>query len=83
MGFSLEACHPLAGAQGYSNAGISLLGYLVMTATGTPWDNQLNDEILQPLSMHNTTLRPSRGQVERMPPNKPVDEFVLKFQKPM
>ena len=56
---------------------------LVMTATGTPWDNQLNDEILQPLSMHNTTLRPSRGQVERMPPNKPVDEFVLKFQKPM
>jgi len=37
-----------------------------MTATGTPWDNQLNDEILQPLSMHNTTLRPSREQMERM-----------------
>lgn len=50
----------------YSNAGIGLLGYLVMTATGTPWDNQLNDEILQPLSMHDTTLRPSREQMNRM-----------------
>jgi CubicO group peptidase (beta-lactamase class C family) len=50
----------------YSNAGIGLLSYLVMTATGTPWDNQLNDEILQPLSMHNTTLRPSREQMDRM-----------------
>jgi CubicO group peptidase (beta-lactamase class C family) len=50
----------------YSNAGIGLLGYLVMTATGAPWDNQLHDEILQPLSMHNTTLRPSREQMERM-----------------
>ena len=50
----------------YSNAGIGLLGYLVMTATGTSWDDQLNNEILQPLSMHNTTLRPSGEQVERM-----------------
>ena len=50
----------------YSNAGIALLGYLVMTATGTSWDDQLNNEILQPLSMHNTTLRPSGEQVERM-----------------
>jgi CubicO group peptidase (beta-lactamase class C family) len=50
----------------YSNAGIGLLGYLVTTATGTPWDNQLGDEILQPLSMHNTTLRPSREQMNRM-----------------
>src|SRR5262249_61337607 len=43
----------------YSNAGIGLLGYLVMTATGTPWGDRLNDEILPPLGMHNTTLRPS------------------------
>ena len=50
----------------YSNAGIGLLSYLVTTATGTPWDNQLNDEILQPLSMHNTTLRPSREQIDRL-----------------
>jgi CubicO group peptidase (beta-lactamase class C family) len=50
----------------YSNAGIGLLSYLVTTATGTPWGNQLNDEILQPLSMHNTTLRPSREQMDRM-----------------
>ena len=50
----------------YSNAGIGLLGYLVMTATGTSWDDQLNNEILQPLSMHDTTLRPSGEQVERM-----------------
>ena len=50
----------------YSNAGIGLLGYLVMTATGTSWDDQLNDEILQPLSLHDTTLHPSEEQGERM-----------------
>jgi CubicO group peptidase (beta-lactamase class C family) len=50
----------------YSNAGIGLLSYLVMTATATLWDSQLHDEILGPLSMPDTALRPSAEQMKRM-----------------
>jgi CubicO group peptidase (beta-lactamase class C family) len=50
----------------YSNAGIGLLGYLIMTATGVSWDKQLDDEVLQPLGMHDTALRPSSEQERRM-----------------
>lgn len=50
----------------YSNAGVGLLGYLVMTATATLWDNQLNGEILAPLGMPDTALRPNAEQRKRM-----------------
>ncbi|MGC2112080.1 MAG: serine hydrolase [Candidatus Korobacteraceae bacterium] len=50
----------------YSNAGIGVLSYLVMTATGKQWEDQLNSEILQPLGMPDTTLRPSAEQMKRM-----------------
>ena len=50
----------------YSNAGIGLLGYLVATATGKSWDDQLDAEILQPLGMRNTALRPSPEQMAGM-----------------
>ena len=50
----------------YSNAGIGLLSYLVATATGKPWEEQLNSEILQPLGMNDTALRPTPEQQERL-----------------
>ncbi len=50
----------------YSNAGIGVLSYLVMTATGKQWEEQLNAEILQPLTMSDTELRPSPEQMKRM-----------------
>jgi len=50
----------------YSNAGIGLLSYLVATATGKPWEEQLNSEILRPLSMNDTTLRPTSEQQKRL-----------------
>jgi CubicO group peptidase (beta-lactamase class C family) len=50
----------------YSNAGIGLLSYLVETATGKTWDEQLNSEILQPLGMADTTLRPTPEQQKRL-----------------
>jgi CubicO group peptidase (beta-lactamase class C family) len=50
----------------YSNAGIGLLSYLMMTATATAWDNQLNSEILAPLAMPDTALRPNPEQMKRM-----------------
>jgi CubicO group peptidase (beta-lactamase class C family) len=50
----------------YSNAGIGLLSYLVATATGKTWEEQLNSEILQPLGMADTTLRPTPEQQKRL-----------------
>ena len=50
----------------YSNAGIGLLSYLVATATGKSWEEQLNSEILQPLGMADTTLRPTPEQRKRL-----------------
>jgi CubicO group peptidase (beta-lactamase class C family) len=50
----------------YSNAGIGLLSYLVATGTGKTWEDQLNSEILQPLGMNDTTLRPTPKQQRRL-----------------
>jgi CubicO group peptidase (beta-lactamase class C family) len=50
----------------YSNAGIGLLSYLVATATGKTWEDQVNSEILQPLRMADTTLRPTPEQQKRL-----------------
>ncbi len=50
----------------YSNAGIGLLSYLVATATGKTWEDQVNSEILQPLGMADTTLRPTPEQQNRL-----------------
>jgi CubicO group peptidase (beta-lactamase class C family) len=50
----------------YSNAGIGLLSYLVATATGKTWEDQVNSEIRQPLGMANTTLRPAPEQQRRL-----------------
>ncbi|OLD72761.1 MAG: hypothetical protein AUF68_05900 [Verrucomicrobia bacterium 13_1_20CM_54_28] len=50
----------------YSNAGIGLLSYLVATATGKTWEDQMNSEILQPLGMADTTLRPTPEQQKRL-----------------
>ena len=50
----------------YSNAGIGLLSYLVATATRKTWEEQLNSEILQPLGMNDTTLRPTTEQQRRL-----------------
>src|SRR5262249_28831018 len=50
----------------YSNAGIGLLSYLLATATGKNWEDQVNSEILRPLGMTDTTLRPTPQQQKRL-----------------
>jgi CubicO group peptidase (beta-lactamase class C family) len=50
----------------YSNAGIGLLSYLVATATSQTWEEQLNTEILRPLGMNDTTLRPTPEQEQHL-----------------
>jgi CubicO group peptidase (beta-lactamase class C family) len=50
----------------YSNAGIGLLSYLVATATGKTWEDQVNSEILPPLGMKDTMLRLTAEQQKRL-----------------
>jgi CubicO group peptidase (beta-lactamase class C family) len=50
----------------YSNAGNGLLSYLVATATGKTWEEQINSGVLQPLGMTDTTLRPTPEQQRRL-----------------
>jgi len=50
----------------YSNSGIGLLSYLVMNATGKGWEEQLNNEIVNPLGMKDTELRPTPEQQQRL-----------------
>jgi len=50
----------------YSNAGIGLLSYLVATATGKTWEDQMKSEILQPLDMVDTALRLTPEQQRRL-----------------
>jgi len=50
----------------YSNAGIGLLSYLVADATGKRWEEQLNAEIVRPLNLQDTALRPPPEQRKRL-----------------
>jgi len=50
----------------YSNSGIGLLSYLVDTATHTPWQEQLDRNIIAPLGLKDTLLRPNEEQRQRL-----------------
>ncbi len=50
----------------YSNSGVGLLGYLLETATGKSWENQVTAEIIRPLGMVDTTLYPTTEQQARL-----------------
>jgi CubicO group peptidase (beta-lactamase class C family) len=50
----------------YSNSGIGLLSFLLDTATHTTWQEQLDKQIIGPLGMHDTELRPSDEQRQRL-----------------
>ncbi|WSY87111.1 beta-lactamase family protein [Streptomyces sp. NBC_00876] len=42
----------------YSNFAVSVLGHTLAAATGTPWEALLQQEVLAPLGLHGTRLRP-------------------------
>lgn len=42
----------------YSNFAVSVLGHTLAAATGTPWETLLQREVLDPLGLHGTRLRP-------------------------
>ncbi|MEV7090374.1 serine hydrolase domain-containing protein [Streptomyces sp. NPDC093085] len=50
--------HPAGRRHHYSNPGYTLLGSLVETVRGESWEEVLRREILEPLSMDRTTVRP-------------------------
>ncbi len=57
---------PLPAPYLYSNAGTGLLGYLIETAVGKPWQSQLSAEITEPLGMSDTTMHLSPDQMGRL-----------------
>ena len=66
MGCSLESGGAAPAPYKYSNAGIGLLSYLMMNATGKDWEEQIGAEITTPLGMHDTVLRPNPEQQRRL-----------------
>lgn len=49
----------------YSNYGAALAGYIVQRVSGMPWEQFVEQNILEPLSMSNTNVRtPIRGDLE-------------------
>ncbi|HLN12919.1 MAG TPA: serine hydrolase [bacterium] len=57
---------PLPAPYLYSNAGFGLIGYLVADATGTPWEQAVDAQILAPLGMSDTEAHPSVPQRQRL-----------------
>ena len=51
--------HPVGRRHHYSNPGYSLLGALVEKLRGAPWEEVLQREVLDPLGLERTALRPS------------------------
>ncbi len=50
--------HPVGRRFHYSNPGYALLGALVAQLRGAPWEDVLRREVLAPLGLHRTTVRP-------------------------
>ncbi|TQJ75142.1 serine hydrolase [Streptomyces sp. SLBN-31] len=50
--------HPVGRRFHYSNPGYTLLGALVEKLRGTPWEEALRHEVLEPLGLDRTTVHP-------------------------
>ncbi|MFJ8199063.1 serine hydrolase domain-containing protein [Streptomyces sp. NPDC096152] len=50
--------HPVGRRFHYSNPGYTLLGALVEKLRGAPWEEVLRREVLAPLGLHRTSVRP-------------------------
>lgn len=50
----------------YSNAGISVLGAVVATTTGQPFESWMRDSVLKPLEMNNSSFEAGPSRSERM-----------------
>ncbi|MFF0890169.1 serine hydrolase domain-containing protein [Streptomyces sp. NPDC003456] len=50
--------HPVGRRHHYSNPGYTLLGALVEEVRGTSWEEALRREVLEPLGLHRTGVRP-------------------------
>jgi CubicO group peptidase (beta-lactamase class C family) len=65
---SIAAASPLLFEPGtnmkYSNTGIDIGAAIIEVVTGKPWDVFLNERVLMPLDMKNTTFNPSDEQLK-------------------
>ena len=50
----------------YSNHGTAIAGYIVEEVSGMPWEDYIEQHLLEPLDMHDTTVR--QPAEEKLPP---------------
>ncbi|MFD6286489.1 serine hydrolase domain-containing protein [Streptomyces sp. NPDC060205] len=48
----------------YSNFGVAVLGHALAAATATPWDDLLGAQVLRPLGLNGTALRPGGPETD-------------------
>jgi CubicO group peptidase (beta-lactamase class C family) len=69
----------------YSNAGINTAGRIIEVVSGKKYEDFLDERLLKPLGMNDTTYWPSEEQVARLAtsykPNKPKDATDLEATK--
>ena len=58
---------PAGELSSYSNHGVALAGYIVAQVAGIPWDDYIEQNILQPLDMSHTMVR--QPPADKMPAN--------------
>lgn len=56
--------HPVGRRFHYSNPGYALLGALVEELRGAPWEEVLRHEVLEPLGLRRTSMRPEAPHAE-------------------
>jgi len=50
----------------YSNAGLNTAGRIIEVVSGIPYEQFMEQRLFKPLSMKDTTFRPSRSQLKRL-----------------
>lgn len=83
----IQAGIPFSRAPGtayeYSNFGYALLGRIVTNLTGQPFSRYVEDEILQPLGLHATTMDPQAVPPERLASGYRLEDGQWKAEPPL
>lgn len=75
--FQLRSWPVARGAFHYSNVGFAILGQVVSEIVGRPWHEVLTEEILQPLGLSRTTLRPEPAHATGLAVHPHADSLLV------
>lgn len=78
----LEQISPVGSRFSYNNAGFYLLGYLITLITERPFEEALNELVVEPLQLENCFLRPADVMVHRFAVGHRVQDGEAIIAKP-